>query len=404
MLTRDDLLTAEAVQDPYAYFGHLREEEGVAWNARWGGWLVTRYDDVLQVLRDPEHFSSDRMAALRQELTEGEEEKLALLINHLSKWFVFSDPPYHTRLRMLVNKAFTPSSVERLRPRVRQIVEGLLDGLAPRRQMEFIKEFAFHIPVIVICEYMGVPAEDREKLKVWSNQVGSAVGIRAGDPERWERSQQAVERLLEYFQPLVEERRRHPREDFITALVQAEERGDLLSDEEVLATCTLLMFAGHESTMNLLANGLAAFMRFPDQWELLCREPGLVRPAVEELLRYDGPVKALTRQVRGEVTLGGKELKEGDRLMLLFAAANRDPRKFRDPERLDIIRSPNPHLGFGYGIHVCLGAPLARLEAQETFLALSRRLPGIRLAIGLDELEYYPTFVGRILKKLPVEW
>ncbi len=398
----DDLLAPEVVADPYRYYAQLREYDPVHWNARWGGWLVTRYDHVVRVLRDTESFSSDRMASLMLELDQAAQEKFHLLINYFSKWLVFTDPPYHTRVRMLVNKAFTPSSVERLRPRIKAIVADLLDRFAQRNHAEFIREFAFHLPVIAISEYMGVPVEDREQIKEWSDETGRVFFIRANEPDRRERSQKGLERLLEYFGPLIRERRLHPRDDLITALVQAEERGDLLSEEELLATCTVLIFAGHETTTNLLANGVVAFSRFRDQWERLRHDPTLIKPAVEELLRYDGPVMATFRWAKADVELGGKTIRRGDRMLLVLGAANRDPDKFADPERLDISRSPNPHVAFGHGIHICLGAPLARVEGQEAFLALTQRFPDFRMAD--QELDYHPTIVARALKQLYVEW
>ena len=398
----DDLLAPDVMADPYGYYARLRAHDPVHWNSRWGGWIVTRYDDVVHVLRYPERFSSDRMGLFALELDDAARDRFALLINYFSKWLVFTDPPYHTRVRMLINKAFTPSRVELLRPRVRAIVSQLLDGLAPRRSMEFIGEFAFHLPVIAISEYMGVPVEDREKVKEWSDETGRVFFIRANEPDRRERSQRGLEQLLEYFAPLVRDRRDHPRDDLITALVQAEERGDLLSEEEVLATCTILLFAGHETTTNLLANGVLALLRFRDQWDLLRQNSGLVRSAVEELLRYDGPVMAVTRWAKTDARVGDTTVRSNDRLLLVLGAANRDPAKFADPDRLDITRAPNPHVAFGHGIHVCLGAPLARLEAQETFHALTQRFPHLRLTD--QELEYHPTIVARALHRLYVEW
>ena len=399
---QDDLLAPEVIADPYTYFGQIREEDPVHWNSRWNGWLVTRYEDVVGVLRDHDHFSSDRMASFVLELRPEDRDRLSLLISYFSKWLVFTDPPYHTRVRMLLNKAFTPTSVERLRPRVREIIQELLSQVEHKRHMEFIREFAFHLPVIVISEYMGVPPEDREQIKEWSDETSRIFFIRADEPDRRERSQRGLQHLLDYFEPLIHDRRRHPRDDLITALIQAEERGDLLSDEELLATCTVLIFAGHETTTNLLANGLVALMEHHDQWDLLHENPSLVRPAVEELLRYDGPVKATFRWAKQDVELQGKTMREGDRLLIVLAAANRAPRKFSNPEDLDITRNPNPHVAFGHGIHVCLGAPLARLEGQEAFLALSQRLPNIRLAD--KPREYHRTIVARALKELWVEW
>jgi cytochrome P450 len=251
---------------------------------------------------------------------------------------------------------------------------------------------------------MGVPVEDREQVREWSDETSRVFFIRANELDRRDRSQRGLEQLLAYFEPLIETRRQHPRDDLISALVQAEERGDLLSHEELLATCTVLLFAGHETTTNLLANGLLAFMRHRDQWDLLRQHPSLVRSAAEELLRYDGPVKATFRWARKDTELGGKTIRAGDRMLLILAAANRDPAKYADPNRLDITRSPNPHVAFGQGIHVCLGAPLARLEAQEAFLALPQRFPDLRLNITQAHLEYHPTIVARTLKTLPVAW
>jgi cytochrome P450 len=402
MAISDDLLAPEVVADPYTYFARIREEDPVHWNERWKGWLVTRYEDVVGVLRDYERFSSDRMASLILELQPEDRDRLSLLINYFSKWLVFTDPPYHTRVRMLINKAFTPTTVERLRPRIRQLIDQLLSAVAAKRHMEFIKEFAFQLPVIVISEYMGVPPEDREMVKEWSDETSRVFFIRADEPDRRERSQRGLQHLLEYFEPLVHERRLHPRDDLIYALVQAEERGDLLSHEEVLATCTVLIFAGHETTTNLLANGVVALMEHRQQWDLLRENPQLVRPAVEELLRYDGPVKATFRWVKEDTELGGKHLREGDRMLVVLAAANRDPEKFPQPDVLDITRNPNPHVAFGHGIHICLGAPLARLEAQEAFLALTQRFPSLRLADR--PREYHRTIVARALKELWVEW
>jgi len=303
---------------------------------------------------------------------------------------------------MLVNKAFTPTSVERLRPRVREIVHGLLDRVESKGRMAFIREFAFQLPVIVISEYMGVPPEDREQVKEWSDETSRIFFIRADDPKRRERSQAGLIKLLEYFEPLIHDRKRNPRDDLISVLVQAEERGDLLSHDELLATCTVLLFAGHETTTNLLANGLLALLQHRDQWDLLRQNPTLVRLAVEELLRYDGPVKATFRWAKVDVEMGGKTIRAGDRMLLVLASANRDPAKFTNPDDLDITRNPNPHVAFGHGIHICLGAPLARVEAQEAFGALAERLPNVQLSD--QELRYHPTIVSRALEELYVEW
>jgi len=404
MLVQDDLMAPEVIRDPHTYYARLRETDPVHWNERWKGWIITRYDDVVRLLRDHERFSSDRMASFIAELSPADRDRYHVLIEILSSWFVFRDPPFHTRFRLLTNKAFTPMSVERLRPRVRQIIHGLLDRVAERGHMEFIRDYAFPLPVTVICEYLGVPAEDHERLKEWSDETTQIFFMRINAPNRRDRAQKGVQALTEYFYPLIHERKRHPRDDFITALVHAEERGDLLSEDEVATVCALLMLAGHETTTNALANGLLALLRNRDQWERLRADPSLARTAVEELLRYDGVVKAMLRWAKEDVEVGGKTIKEGDRILLSLFGANRDPAKFPEPDRLDVARHPNPHVAFGHGIHLCLGAPLARLELHESFIALSQRFPDMRLAVEPEELQYHPTVVSRALEALPVEW
>jgi cytochrome P450 len=398
----DDLLAPEVIADPYAYYGRIRAQEPVYFNRRWGGWLITRYDDVLQAFRDHQRFSSDRMATLSAELPAADRDRFAVLLRYLAKWFVFADPPYHTRARLLVNKAFSPTSAERLRGRTRAIVDDLLREQAPRGRMDFVADFAQHLPVMIIAESMGVPVEDRMRIKEWSEEISGLFFIKANEPDRRERSQRGLERLIEYLAPMVRARRAAPRDDLISALVLAEERGDLLSEEEVLATCTLLLFAGHESTTFTLVNGLLALVRHPDQWRRLVAEPALVRTAAEEVLRYDGTVKATFRSIREPLELRGKRLEPGQRALLVLASANRDPERFADPDRFDIGRTPNPHLAFGNGIHVCLGAPLARIELQETFLGLGAAFPELTLAT--DRIEYQTTIVNRAAAALPVEW
>jgi cytochrome P450 len=398
----DDLLAPDVIADPYAYYGRIRDTEPVRFNRRWGGWLITRYDDVHLAFRDHHHFSSDRMATLSAELPPADRDRFGTLIRYLAKWFVFADPPYHTRARMLVNKAFSPTSAERLRGRTRALIDDLLQPVRPAGQMEFVGAFAQHLPVMVIAESMGVPVEHRMMIKEWSEEISGLFFIKANEPDRRERSQRGLERLIEYLAPLVRERRAHPKDDLISALVRAEERGDLLSEEEVLATCTLLLFAGHESTTFTLVNGLLALLRHPEQWIRLRDDPAQIRSATEEILRYDGTVKATFRSIKETLVMGGKTLEAGQRALLVLAAANRDPAKFPDPDRFDIARSPNPHLAFGHGIHVCLGAPLARIEIQETMLALAAGLPGLRLAS--DQIEYQTTIVNRAATALPIAW
>ncbi len=395
----DDLMVPEVIVDPHSYYRELRERDPVHWSKRWGGWILTRYADVVQVLRDSKRFSSDRMAYLARELSQADQERLSPIFKVLSRWLVFRDPPDHTRLRLLLNTPFTPTSVEKYRPLVRRIVQNLLEGIEGKGRMEVVRDFAYQVPMTVILELMGTPHLDRDRIKEWSEQVGVFFFIRADEPRRREIACEGIKALVDYLRPVVEERRANPKDNLLSLLLGAQERGDLTEDD-VIATCVLLVFGGHETTMNLIANGVLALMRYPEDWERLRQEPALVSSAVEELLRFDGSVKATVRWAREDVDVGGRTLRKGDRALVVLSAANRDPEQFDDPDRLELTRDPNPHVAFAHGIHVCLGAPLARMEAQEAFSGLTQRLPCPTLET--EDLEYYPTVVHRALKSLPV--
>lgn len=397
----DDLMAPNVIDDPHAYYRELREHERVHWNERWGGWVLTGYDEVVQVLRDSKRFSSDRMGFLARELDETEREKIAPIFSVLSKWMVFADPPNHTRMRLLLNKHLTPSTVEQYRPMVRDIVSHLLDGIEPAGGMEVVRDFAYLVPMTAILQLLGTPEIDRDCVKEWSEQLGVFFFIRADEPRRREIACEGLNSLVELLTPVIERKRREPGDDLLTVLINAEKEGAISADE-VLATCVLFVFGGHETTMNLIANGTLALMRHPEQWELLHREPEKIQLAVEELLRYDGSVKATVRWAKEDVEVADRVIKRGQRVLVALSGANRDPAKFADPDVLDITRDPNVHVAFAHGIHVCIGASLARLEAQEAFAGLTSRLPVPTLDI--DEVEYYPTVVGRSIKRLPVRF
>ena len=395
----DDLMAPEVIVDPHSYYRRLREQDPVHWNDRWGGWVLTRYDDVVQVLRDAESFSSDRMGYLERELTEKEIEPIAPIFDVLSRWIVFTDPPLHTKLRKLVNREFSPKKVETYRGAVRKIVNDVLDDIEPRGRMEVVRDFAYQVPMTVILKLMGVPDLNRVKIKEWSEQLGLFFFIRADEPRRRQFAAQGVSALAGYLTHVIEEKAKNLDDDLISLLLRAEMDGELTRDD-VIATCVLLAFGGHETTMNLIANGTLALMRHPDQWERLTEDPGIIKPAMEELLRYDGSVKTTVRWARRNVEIGGETIKAGQRVLVGLTGANRDPAQFEDPDVLDLTRDPNLHVAFAHGIHVCVGAPLARMEAQEAFVALTSRLPCP--SFETEELEYFPTVVGRSLKALPV--
>jgi len=383
--------------DPFPFYHRLREADPVH-RSPLGFWVLTRYDDCVQVLRDP-RFGRAGFEGFLESMygnsTPGE---------RLPRSMLFQDPPDHTRLRSLVSRAFTPRVVEALRPRIQQIVDDILDQTRDARAMEVIGDLAYPLPVTVISEMLGVPAGDRESIKQWSADIArslDAIGLPV-DPEIVERGRAARRAIGAYFRDLLPERRRRPRNDVLSLLIAAEEQGDKLSEGELLSTCVLLYIAGHETTVNLIGNGLLALLRHPDQLARLREDPELAPSAVEELLRYDGPVQRTARIAVADVELGGRAIGKGDMVVAVIAAANRDPAQFPDPDRLDVGRRDNRHIAFGFGIHFCLGAPLARLEGQIALGTLARRRPD--LALAANALEWRESQVLRGLKALPVAW
>jgi cytochrome P450 len=396
----DDLLSEEAVNDPVRYYARLRDVNPVVWNDRWSGWIVTGYDEVIGGYKNHEQLSSERFVGPFAESLRTQASTYDQLLTFLSAFFVWKDQPYHTHIRTLVNKAFTPRAVEALRPRVRQLVRELADPLEGRDDVDFFAEFAFTLPVIVIAEFLGVPAEAREDVKAWSEDLGAVIFVNGDDDSRHRKGEEAMRNLVDLLRPIVRARRTDPRDDLLSGMVQAEERGDFLSEDEVIANAVLMVFAGHETTMNLLSNGIVAFDRFPGQWQRLHDDPELARSTVEEVLRYDGPIKAMARFAKEPMVIGEQKIATNDRVLLTMYAANHDPKQFGNPEQFDIARTPNRHAGFGYGIHMCLGAPLARLEAAEAFNYLTERYSGIE--VRTPQLRHNPNMVSRSLKGLQV--
>jgi cytochrome P450 len=396
----DDLLSDEAVNHPEAFYARLRAVDPVYWNQRWNGWILTGYDDVADGFRDHRSLSSDRFAGPFGEELSAVSSNYQQLFGFLSKFFVWKDQPYHTRVRSLVNKAFTPRSVEVLRPRVARLVQDLIEPLRGASPADFLAGFAFTLPVVVIGDYLGVPEEGRDSLRRWADALGAVIFVSGNDEDRLRKGEEAMGQLAEFLRPVIRDRRAQPRDDLLSGMVQAQDRGDFLSEDEVIANAILMVFAGHETTMNLLANGIVAFSRFPKQWAMLRDEPSLAATATEEILRYDGPIRAMARWAPEPMRIGGHDIAAGDRVLLVQSAANHDPAQFSDPGSVDITRWPNRHTTFGQGIHTCLGAPLARLEAQEAFGALASAFP--RFDIAEDTLRYVPNIVSRSLRSLHV--
>lgn len=394
------LLTVEGRRNPFAIYARLRADEPLTHiiepMRKLRFWLFTRYDDCVEVLKDP-RFGKDSKKLTAEELARtGFTDELAMLGQHL----LGADPPDHTRLRGLIAKAFTPARIEGLRPRIKAIAEQLLDQVEKRGEMDIVADFAYPLPVTVIAELLGVPLEDHSRFRTWTTTIltppadGNMDTIRAAGFE-----------FFQYLMGLIETRRIAPQDDLVSALVAAEEHGDKLNGHELVSMLFLLLVAGHETTVNLIANGTLALLDFPDQRTRLQQDPSLLESAIEEMLRYCGPVEtATTRFALEDMTYYGKTIHRGDLVLVSLLSASHDESRFPNANQFDISRKPNKHLAFGYGIHFCLGAPLARLEGAIAFEALLRRAPELRLAIPRDTVDFHPSLLFHAVRKLPVKF
>ncbi len=390
--------------DPFPLYETLRRDAPVHKNDL-GFWVVARHADCLAVLRD-RRASSDSLNIGAGQLPNGirtpadHDDPVAVAMLEMRP-FLFRDPPDHTRLRGLVSKAFTPKVVESLRTRTQEVVDELLDAAVEAGEVDLLEEFAYPLPVRIICDLLGVPLADQDRFKVWSTALARGL-----DPdfllteEVIDARAEGVMQFSQYFFELLAERRRNPGEDLLSRLVEAEDGGTVLSEAEMLSTCILLLVAGHETTVNLISGGALALLQHPDQFERFRTDPEVTRSGVEEMLRYVSPVQLTGRALTEDCEFGGVELAAGEFAMLLLASANRDPDQFEEPDRFDITRTPNNHLGFGFGVHHCLGAPLARMEAQVALTSLVKRAPD--LALTVDRVEYKTNVVLRGMESLPV--
>ena len=392
-------LAPDFIRNPYPTYHRMRAEDPMH-RSPLGFFVASRHEDVSFTLRD-KRFGKDFVARLTRR--NGPQVFDEPVYRSMSHWMLQQDPPDHTRLRGLVVKAFTAKRVEEMRPRIQAIVDKELDRIAPKGHMDIISEFAYRLPVTVICDMLGIPEEDREPFF-----ASSQVGGRLLDPVPMTRAEVDEANaqnlaLAEYFRKLFELRRRQPGDDLTTQLVQAEEEGNKLTEEELTANIILLFGAGHETTVNLIGNGLLALHRNPDQLELLRQKPELITNAIEELLRYDSSVQLTGRTALEDVEVGGTLVPKGDAVLSLLGAANRDPAVYPDPDKLDITRQKIRPMSFGGGIHLCLGAQLARIEGEVAINTLLKRLPKLALD-DAENADWRPTFVLRGLKTLPASW
>lgn len=395
-----NIASPEFKANPFPFYARLRAEAPVYRSTlptREPAWLVTRYDDVVAVLKD-ERFAKDRANALTPAQL-ARQPWFRSIFKSLQRHLLSTDAPDHTRLRALVSKAFTPGLVEQMRDRIQALTDQLLDPIQGAGRCDLIRDFALPLPTTVIAEMLGVPSADRHAFHRWSKALMSAAH------STWHLLYAVPNAILflRYIRRFIRKRRADPRDDLVSALVLAEEAGETLSEDELVAMLMLLLVAGHETTVNLIGNGMLALLEHPDQLAKLRHDPGLLKSAVEELLRYTSPVETATdRYAREDVTIGGVTIRRGDMVYVAIASANRDDRQFANPDVLDVAREPNKHLSFGLGTHFCLGAPLARLEGQLAINTLLRRLPDLRLTMAPSQLRWRRGLLMRGLEALPV--
>ena len=396
-----DLKSPRNVQDPFPIYAWLRDHDPLHWSDSLAAWVVTRYDDVVQVFNRPETFSSDRFrkAGERYTIRRPAVRAVADVLGH---WLVFRDPPDHDRLRGLLQSSFTPKQLASSRERIQRTVDGLLARTAARGEMDFIRDLAFPLPAMVIAGLLGAPEEDLDAIKTWSDRLAAYLGGAVDARDNFTEASAGVGALVDYFDRLLREHERRPQDDLMTLLLRAEHEGEHLTRDEVIANAVLLMFAGHETTTNLIGNGLFHLLRHPSAACAVREEPDLLHGAVEELLRYDGPVPATVKIATADVDWHDRTVRRGDMVMPFMAAANRDPRQFPAPDTLDVRRCPERHVAFAWGIHFCLGAWLARLEARIALDTVLRRLPD--LALVVDEPRWKPMIFLRGLEALPLCW
>ncbi len=388
-------------QNPYPLYHRMRDEAPVYWSDSWGCWMLTRYEDITRTLHDYQSFTSLGRLTASLDLPEPMWEKVAPLVRHYSQGLINVDPPDHTRMRKLVHMAFTPRAIRKMQSYVQDIVDRLIEEQLERGEMDVIWDFSYPLPVTVIAEMMGIPVADHAKFKAWSGEIVGFMATPKPSAEVLLKSQAALLAMQQYFRDIFAKRRNEPEDDLITALARAELEGDKLTEEEAVSSCVTILIGGHETTTYLIANGFYALLQNPDQFRRLRDAPELDASATEEFLRYEGPFQRNRRIATRDLQIGGVNIKKGQLIVQFLGAANRDPTHFPNPDALDISRTPNKHLAFGYGPHFCLGAPLARLEAPTAIRALLQRLKNVRLAE--DGLEWNSALF-RGLKSLPIQF
>jgi cytochrome P450 len=416
-----NLQREEIRANPYSFYEQLRDQDPIHWDEELGFWVFTRYADVDSLYTDNRFSRAQGLMRNFYRLSESERQIVEPVYHAFSKTVFYADPPYHTHLRGLMNHAFTPRRVERLRPRVQRIVDELLDAAQSKGgTVDVVQALAYPLPVMVIAELLGLPASDRDRFKKWSDDLFAILGTVRDKPSHLlEHAVQSLQEMTEYVRDLSRKRREVPQDDLLTALLSVTEddlgcphphpeggglrerdASSTLTGEELVSNINILLSTGHETTTHLIGNGLLALLRNPEQRQKLQARPALLDAAIEEMLRYDSPVQITYRSALEDANIHGKAIRKGDLVNTILGSANRDPRRFSNPDRFDITRNEGRHLGFGIGIHFCIGAPLVRLEAEIVFETVLRRFPQICLAADSLEWQEHPIFRG--LRSLPV--
>lgn len=392
------------IANPYPLYHEWLQRERVFWSPAFfgGSWVLTHHKDNTELLRESERLTTEKASSLVSQFPPEYHEELRDLDEYLARWLAFIDPPKHVRIRRLLQKGFTLEVLQRFRPRVQEIVENLFNRAMTMGQMDMVKDFAQYLPVQVVCAMLGVPERDHQRFLQWINELAMFLGNADPTVETAREAKAALEKLTNYFRDLLPERRKQPGNDLMSILIAAEEEGDVLSEEELYAQCVFFLFAGHETTTNLIGNGLLSLLRHPEQMALLREDLSLVSTMIEEALRYEGPMQYTFRMVRHDCTILEQPMRKGQVLIFLFGAANRDAEVFSSPNTFDITRKRNNHLTFGYGLHHCIGAAVARMEAQVAFTTLMQRTRDIRLLV--DEPEWHRVFRFRGLQSLPIAY
>ena len=385
--------------NPFPLYEALQEHDPVHWSPSLRSWIITRYEDVRLVANSPT-MSSDRLRPFYESLKDERRDILSGVMRYLDQWLVFKAPPEHTRLRRLLNTVFTPALVASLEPGIRSTFDHILAGIEPHAEVDFMTDVAVLLPAYVILDMLGVPREDFARIKVWSDDLRLFIGTSQGEGDKYRKARDGADQMSDYFRLQIAQRRASPGTDAISRMIAARDDNGGLTEDELVACCMLFLFGGHETTTNLLGSAIVALLDHPDQFQRLRDDPALITTAVEEFLRYDGPSNSIARVVAHDHELHGKSLRQGERVFAMVNAANRDARKFERPHDLDLGRSPNRHLTFGQGIHFCLGAPLARLEARVCLLDMVTRFPKMRR--GSTPVEWIDALIMRGPARLPL--